>query len=420
MSRPDTIAVVEEHRLDDPWQERLDRLRRVAPLPLLALSTAAAFASPHYPGRPLATVGTALVVAAALLWTAGIVRPWTGAPAGWRYGLFAAHTGIVAVLVWIDPAFGIFGYTGFLYSYGLGPRVRIAGFVVTALIVSASITGYPEHPSADPGQTVGFVLVALVFVALVTTSSSITARAVDQSRERGRMIAELAEANRRLAASTAENAGLQARLLDQARETGVAAERQRLAGEIHDTLAQDLTGIVTQLEAAQQHGEPTPEWARHVESARSLARTALTEARRSVRALTPAALERDGLVAALGELAASSGRRSGVDTSFDLSGDPGGLPSAMETALFRVAQEATTNVGRHAGAARARITLTRTGSDVLLDVVDDGAGFDPSAAPAGYGLASMRERMAAVGGTLTVESAPGAGTSVNATVRVPA
>ena len=106
------------------------------------------------------------------------------------------------------------------------------------------------YPSSDTGKTLTYLLVAGVLLALVLTTASITNRALDQNQERGRMIDELAEANRRLAASMAENAELHAQLVAQAREAGIVEERQRLAGEIHDTLAQGLTGIIAQLEAA--------------------------------------------------------------------------------------------------------------------------------------------------------------------------
>ena len=105
------------------------------------------------------------------------------------------------------------------------------------------------------------------------------------------MIDELAEANRRLAASMAENAELHAQLVAQAREAGVIEERQRLAGEIHDTLAQGLTGIIAQLEAAEHTRHRPQEWSRHLDQARALARSSLTEARRSVRALRPNSLK---------------------------------------------------------------------------------------------------------------------------------
>ena len=113
------------------------------------------------------------------------------------------------------------------------------------------------------------------------------------------MIAELAEANRRLELALSENAGLHAQLLAQAREAGVLDERQRLAGEIHDTLAQGLVGIVTQLEAAEQARNHPAEWSHHLHQARELARSGVMAARRSVRALRPEQLENTPLVTAI-------------------------------------------------------------------------------------------------------------------------
>jgi len=256
-------------------------------------------------------------------------------------------------------------------------------------------------------------------VTLVITSADITYRALEQNVDRGRMIGELAEANRRLEESMAENAALHARLVEQARAAGVVQERRRLAGEIHDTLAQGLTAIVAQLEAAEQARHRPAEWSRHLAQARSLARSSLTEARRSVRALRPEQLENATLAEALGELTCGWSQQSGIPAELETAGTATRAPADTEAALFRVAQEALTNVGRHAKAAKVRLTLTYLDDMLLLDVADDGVGFDPAADTTGYGLAGMRHRLTGVGGTLTVESAPGYGTTLNAAVPLP-
>ena len=173
--------------------------------------------------------------------------------------------------------------------------------MATALVVSAALAG--GYPSGNAGQTVTYLVVAGVLVALVANSASITNRALEQNQERGQMISDLAEANRRLEASMAENAKLHARLVAQAREAGIVEERQRLAGEIHDTLAQGLTGIIAQLEAAEHTRQHADTWSRHLAQARALARANLTEARRSVRALRPEQLEEASLPEAIGTLA---------------------------------------------------------------------------------------------------------------------
>jgi signal transduction histidine kinase len=323
--------------------------------------------------------------------------------------------------LWIDPAFGVFAYIGFLYSYGLGDRWRIGGFVATALIVSAAMSG--GYPSRGTGHTLSYLLIAVILVALVFNTARITTHAIDQSVERGQIIAELAEANRRLAASMEENSQLQAQLMVQAREAGVTEERQRMAGEIHDTLAQGLTGIIAQLEAADHTRGDDGELSRHLGQAAALARSSLTEARRSVRALRPGQLEEASLPEALGELARGWSEQTGVTARLDTTGTPVRAGADVEAALFRVTQEALSNVAKHAQADRVQLTLSYTGDMLLLDVADDGSGgASPNsgaggASPnGGYGLTGMEQRLARIGGTLTIESAPGAGTTLNAAV----
>jgi len=275
------------------------------------------------------------------------------------------------------------------------------------------------YPSSQAGHTAIYLLVAGVLVALVLNSATITNRAVEQNRERGQMIQALAEANRALQASMAENAELHAQLLAQAREAGIVEERQRLAGEIHDTLAQGLVGIITQLQAAEQtRGRPDAS-SRHLDLARRLARSSLTEARRSVRALRPEQLEQATLAEALGGLVDSWAQQSIVTAELDVVGRPVPADADTDAAAFRITQEALTNVAKHAGATKVRVTLTYLDDALLLDVADNGVGFSaesrttPQSPADGYGLIGMRRRAERVGGRLTIESVPGSGTTVN-------
>jgi signal transduction histidine kinase len=239
---------------------------------------------------------------------------------------------------------------------------------------------------------------------------------MEQKLARARMSADLAEANRRREEILAENAGLQAQLLVQAREAGVLEERQRMAREIHDTLAQGLTGIITQLEAAQRSGEHA-ERERRIGNAKQLARDGLAEARRSVQALRPQALEGARLPEALAEEAARWSITSGVTAAVTTTGDPRPLHPEVEVTLLRVAQEALANVAKHAGATHAGVTLSFMGDVVSLDVRDDGAGFVRDDAHAGgFGLTTMRQRVTRLAGQLEIESEPGGGTAVSASV----
>ncbi|GAA0913457.1 sensor histidine kinase [Nonomuraea longicatena] len=195
-------------------------------------------------------------------------------------------------------------------------------------------------------------------------------------------------------------------------EVGVLQERARLAREIHDTLAQGFSGIITQLEAAEQAGDDPEAVRRRIVIAKRLARENLREARRSVQALRPEPLERARIDLALHDVAARWSAASGVTAAVSVDGAPRPLPPEVEASLLRAAQEGLSNVAKHARASRAAITLSYMDDEVTLDVLDDGVGFERAGPSGGYGLQAMRERAGVAGGTLTVESAPGEGTAL--------
>ncbi|MFB4265038.1 sensor histidine kinase [Nonomuraea sp. GTA35] len=193
---------------------------------------------------------------------------------------------------------------------------------------------------------------------------------------------------------------------------GALEERARLAREIHDTLAQGFSGIIAQLEAAEQ-GIDDPEAVRkRIAQAKQLARDSLKEARRSVDALRPEPLERAPLHEALKGVAERWSAATGVPATVSVDGEPRRLPEDVEATLLRAAQEGLANVAKHARARRAVLTLSYMEEEITLDVLDDGAGFDPDGTGGGYGLIAMRERAARSGGTVTVESALGEGTAL--------
>ncbi|MEU6943727.1 sensor histidine kinase [Streptomyces sp. NPDC046316] len=201
------------------------------------------------------------------------------------------------------------------------------------------------------------------------------------------------------------------------RREGTLAERQRLSMEIHDTLAQGLSSQQMLLQAAERTWDSDPSTARrHVRTAESIAERNLAEARRFVHDLAPADLaEGGGLEEALRMLA---GRES---AAFRVDGAPVPLPERAQSALLRIAQGALANVREHAGATSAALTLTYLDDQVVLDIADDGRGFDPAAARdgggvRGHGLPAMRARVRQLGGTLTVESTPGEGTVLSAAI----
>ncbi len=398
----------------EAWSARMDRLVRLIPIPLLVVSSILAWFTYRSGFGTGQRFEIALgLVAAAVVWNLVVTGPGRRGPT-FDTVAFVGHSALAAALVWANPWFGIFAFTGYLLDERL-PRANRAGLVVTALIMAGSqMAGYPTHLLTLGG----YVIIAGVNIALALSMAGITDRMMVQNRERGLAIDELGETNRRLEQALAENAGLQEQLLAQAREAGVLDERQRLAGEIHDTLAQGLIGIITQLEAADQVAGAPGERERHLSQARALARTSLTEARRSMRALRPEQLEQAGLAEAIEELARTWTRTSGVSVRTETTGCPQPARPEVEAALFRVAQEALANVGKHAGASKVGLTLSYLDDVLLLDVRDDGTGFDPAARSDGFGLNGMRDRLTRVGGRLEIESAPGEGTSVNAAVPV--
>lgn len=208
-----------------------------------------------------------------------------------------------------------------------------------------------------------------------------------------------------------------AKLFARRAEFGALAERNRLAREIHDTLAQGLAGIALQLETAEallESGMKDPERIRQaVRQALSLSRTNLDEARRSVLDLRAAPLEGRTLVTALAELADQVAEESNLRLSFKVSGASRPLPVRVEAGLYRLAQEALSNVVQHANTNQAWLELAVYHDQIKLVVADEGQGFDPRQIPADrYGLVGMNERARLLGGRLHLESSPGEGTRV--------
>lgn len=213
-----------------------------------------------------------------------------------------------------------------------------------------------------------------------------------------------------------------ARLFARSIQLGAVEERNRLAREIHDTLAQGLTAITLQLESAdlQLESNPDPDRVRQaVKHALGLAQANLEEARRSVLDLRAAPLEGRTLAEALAALAAETERRSAppLRVRFEATGGSRPLPVRLEAGLYRIAQEALTNVARHARARNAAVQLVTTPDQVQLTVEDDGRGFNVDRVPRQrFGLVGLNERVRLLGGTLRLESTPGAGTRLEVVV----
>ncbi|PYV01308.1 MAG: hypothetical protein DMG10_18070 [Acidobacteria bacterium] len=201
----------------------------------------------------------------------------------------------------------------------------------------------------------------------------------------------------------------------QSRQSAVMAERNRMARDIHDTLAQGFTGVIVQLEAVEEamSKDQAVKASGHLDRAGELARESLREARRSVQALRPQALEEKQLSEALKDLIEKMTRGTTVHAKFTLQGKRRKLPPEWETNLLRIGQEVLTNVLRHARANEFKVLLVFDSSEIRLELRDNGCGFDPQRKHEGFGLQGMRERAEGMGGQLTIQSAAGKGTAIS-------
>jgi signal transduction histidine kinase len=414
-------------------EARYESIVRVAPYLVLAVPLLP-YSLTQNPKAGAVGITAAIAVAAAawITWFTLLHPGW--ADRRWLMGLYyLGLLAFVAALTARSPWYGFFTWFGFLHAFRyLVGAWRWIACAAVAFIFAVDQGGGFHRPTVS--QVIVWIGLACVDVVLVGLFVLLGQKSEEQNQTRKGMIAELARANQRLEEMMAENTGLQAQLLTQAREAGAGDERQRMAREIHDTLAQGLTGIITQLEAAQQTGSE-PERERRIGNATRLARDSLAEARRSVQALRPQALEGSKLPDALADEVARWTATSGVPAKVAATGDPRALHPEVEVTLLRVAQEALANVAKHAAASHAWVTLSYMEDVVTLDVRDDGTGFaQPGENPAsgggtngggtngtngagtGFGLIAMRQRVNRLAGQLEIESEPGAGTAVSASV----
>lgn len=388
----------------------------------------------------VATQGVALVIASTMmLVNAGGPGALAGAH---RLTLALAVVGALVVYhvlgvryrAWIVErswAVAVFVPLGWLLVLG---SLRLGG-AFSLLILGAIIQGFIFLSLRAAIATLGGVVVLLVFGALgpdpARWTSVVVARAVGVVAT-GIMIATVMlyidRVNR--------DAAIRARLLDQldaaqrdladrAREAGVLEERQRLARDIHDTLAQGFTSVIKHLEAAELSAARLPvggsyaddsAWQAalpHLEHARHVSRDSLAEIRRLVWALRPAPLADATLGAALERIVAQWAEANGVTATCAI-GDVPPLHPDADVIFLRATQEALSNVSRHAAAKSITVSLTREGELMLLSIDDDGRGFlETEQAERGrMGLSGMRERVRPFGGRVLVESAPGKGTSL--------
>lgn len=330
-----------------------------------------------------------------------------GVAAGWLAGLALIWMGAVAIspeFVWL--AFPLWLLAGFVL------RMRWAipfSLVVLAVVIAAPLvhTGTTSYAN---------VIGPVVGGAFALGISRGYLELVRDGRERSRLISSLVAAHE-------ETAALQDELARAQRDAGAEAERTRLSRDIHDTIAQSLTSIgMLAVGAASTAPESS---ARAFAQIGELAREGLADARRIVNALMPSELEGSALADALQRMLNRLSDETGIRTELHVDDTVPALPVVIEVALLRTAQSALANVRAHARADRVVVSLVDGGDTVRLDIVDDGAGFDaagwerlPAGSGGGYGLRAMRERLRELGGGLDVESAPGAGAALSASVPI--
>jgi signal transduction histidine kinase len=247
------------------------------------------------------------------------------------------------------------------------------------------------------------LIIVLGFLIVASLMGVFVAALIKQSLERQRLLDEFTQAR--------------AGLLKAEREAGVAAERQRLAREIHDTLAQHFTSIIMHLSAARL-GDPAALQTR-LEQAEQTAREGLGEARRLIWDKQPEQLEQASLIESIEGLAARWSVENAVKVSMATTGTLQLLDSSIDIALLRISQEALHNIKKHARARNVNITLSYMPDLLALDIADDGQGFDTKRNGRGFGLTSMRQRAEELGGALTIESEPGKGAKIAVSIPLP-
>jgi len=250
-----------------------------------------------------------------------------------------------------------------------------------------------------------WLLILMIILGLLIISTIIGAfisSIIKQSTDRQHLIDELTWSR--------------ANLMRVEREAGRLTERQRLARDIHDTLAQHFTSIIMHLAAA-KHSNPESVQS-EVQQAEDAAREGLNEIRRIVWDMQPEQIEKASLIEAVEELAARWSAENSVQVKMKVTGTPRSLTSSAETALLRISQEAMHNINKHAQAKKVNITFSYMEDLFVMDIADDGLGFEPSKIKNGFGMKTMRDRAEELGGTLTIESEQGIGTAIAVSIPI--
>ncbi|GAA4399809.1 sensor histidine kinase [Fodinibacter luteus] len=353
------------------------------------------------PGRSGRAPSLVLLGVMALAYAVLGRRAMTHADLRWAVAYHLVSWSALLVVQWLDP-----GTQSWLLFFALFPQLwamlpsRWAAVATVVVVGAFSFVRWATLEFAADSLS-DIVISGTISMGLSLALGLFINRIVGEAESRAETIDELRAAQRRLAAAE--------------RDRGIHEERERLSREIHDTLAQGFTSVVAlsrAAEAALARGD--------VSAARDrlalIERTAsdnLDEARLIVAELTPGHLQSRTLGQALERLGEAVSSENGLRADVRVAGEPAPLGGSAEVVILRTAQEALSNVRRHAGAGRADLTLTYEDPErVVLEVRDDGCGFDPTAERTGFGLDGVLARAAEVGGSVRVTSEPGAGTTL--------
>ncbi|MEU7140953.1 sensor histidine kinase [Nocardia sp. NPDC046473] len=304
---------------------------------------------------------------------------------------------VVAMFADSRASFGLFIVCPLVYmTLDFKPAAALTSLTIMLSLVASIVRNGAEALA---------ILVPMIVIVFSMLAGRYITGIIEESHARAGLI-------ERLEASQAEVARL-------SREAGTATERERLAREIHDTLAQGFTSIVTLIQAIESEMDTDPAAARrHLGLAARTARENLGEARTMVAALAPADLAAGSLEQALRRLADRLAEESTLTVTYEVDSPLPTLPMATEVVLLRAAQEALANIGKHASASAVLVRVSVVDDSVRLLVHDDGAGFDPGAPADGFGLSGMRSRAGQIGGRLSIRSGHSEGTDVE--LQVPA
>lgn len=376
------------------WQPIVHRI-------FLLLLLLALVLSQTEPDLPLATrLATLFFSAALFVWYFSTLRigerGWLKRPL-WLVIYFVIGWLIWYVLANLNSFFFFLLFVLFPYVFMTG---QVPWSIVLMVILNALVLITLNRISSDLAAP--WMLIVGLTTAGAVLLGYFVKDIIHQSEERQRLIAELRAAREHLAQTQHEG--------------GILSERQRLAGELHDTIAQGLIGIVTHLEAAENAASNgTVNLPDHLEQAKTIARSSLQETRRFIWAMRSVVFEDRAFGDGLRHILESWSKSSNLPENLVITGTEYALPPEYEFTILRVIQESLANIARHAGASQATVTLSYTPDAILLDIYDDGCGFDPiNTQGRGFGLINMRYRVGQLGGTLTVESESGEGTTIMA------